>query len=235
MKKIFLLLLPILLISCSKSKEIKSAQGGIDIISNIYFNASQGLEDSKQFHISKINYIGDDIVELVPNVEIAEVIDSVYYIRDTTFYRAGTVEESKHFIFKYHQMVGDPESIYKKNYGAVWLNTPIFDYDKRKNIADTILYDNKVYKRFEINTKENYTVFYIYQTDTILPYSLNKIAEKDYKGRIERIDSYDKTKDLFSTMWLIARKTVDLDAKKIFEYNTYIDGELEKRKKEKKY
>lgn len=234
MKKIVLLLFPILLLSCNKSKEIKSAQGGIDIISNIYFNASQGLEDSKQFHISKINYVGEDIVELVPNIEIAEVIDSVYYIRDTTFYRAGTLDESKHFIFREHQMAGDPESIYKKNYGAVWLNTEIFDYNKRKNIADTILYENKVYKRFAINNKENYTVFYIYQTDTILPYSLNKIAEKDYKGRIERIDSYDKTKDLFSTMWLISRKTVDVEAKKIFDYNTFIENEFTKRKQEKK-
>ena len=234
MKNIFLLLLPIILLSCNKSGEIKSAQGGIDIISNIYFNASQGLEDSKQFHISKINYIGEDIVELVPNVEIPEVIDSVYYINNENFYRAGTVDESKHFIFKEHKMVGNPESLYKKDYGAVWLNTPIFDYEKRKNIADTILYDNKVYKRFEINTKENYTVFYIHPTDTILPYSLNRIAEKDYKGRIERIDSYDKTKDLFSTMWLIPRKEVDVEAKKMFEYNSFINEEFEKKKKESK-
>ncbi|WP_346986137.1 hypothetical protein [Chryseobacterium sp. POE27] len=37
-----------------------------------------------------------------------------------------------------------------------------------------------------------YTRFYIYPTDTILPYSIYKHAEKDYHGRLERIDSYNK-------------------------------------------
>lgn len=32
-------------------KEIKSKQGGIDLISNIYINASKNLEDTQSFHI----------------------------------------------------------------------------------------------------------------------------------------------------------------------------------------
>lgn len=236
MKNILLLLLSLLMFSCNqKDKLIKSEKGAIDIISNIYFDASKGLENNKQFHISKINYIGDDIVEIVPNIEIPDFTDSIYYIKDTLFYSAGMAEEAKTFIFKEHQLVGDPKSIYDKKHGAVWVNIPIFDYEKRKDIADTTLYSNKHYKRFEINTEDNYSVFYIHPTDTIIPYSLNPLAEKEYKGRIERIDSYDKKRDLFSTMWLIPRKNLDKLAQDIFDYNAYIQEQYEQKKKEKKY
>lgn len=230
MKNIFMSFVAITLLSCNKDNTIKSPKGGIDVITNVYFNASKGLEDTKQFHVSKINYLGDDIVELVPNIEFPEIIDSVYYIKENTFYRVGTPEESKSLIFREFEMTAKKEDLLKKNYGAVWLNIPIFDYEKRTDIADTTLYNNKHYKRFQINTKENYTVFYVHLTDTILPYSLNRQAEKDYKGRIERIDSYDKTKDLFATMWLIPRKSMDDEAKEIFEYNTYIEAEFQTKK-----
>lgn len=236
MKNLLLFILPLFLLSCTKKEKlIKSERGAIDIISNIYFDASKGLEDNKQFHISKINYIGDDIIELVPDIYVPEFIDSVFYIKDTTYYEAGILEEAKTFIFKEHQLAGEPKNVFKKKYGAVWVNIPIFDYDKRKDIADTTLYENKHYKRFEINTADNYTVFYIHPTDTIMPYSLNRIAEKDYKGRIERIDSYDKKRDLFSTMWLITRKELDKEAQDIFDYNAYIQEQFDKKKKEKNY
>lgn len=219
MRKIILLLfvMPLFLISCDKT--IKSEKGAIDIISNVYFNASKGLTDHKQFYISKINYVNDDIIELVPNIQAPEFIDSVYYIKDTLFYQPKAFEEAKSIIFKEEQVRGSPKSIYKKRFGAVWVNIPIFDYEKRKDIADTVLYNNKSYKRFEINTPDNYSVYYVHPTDTIIPYSLNPIADKAYKGRLERIDSYDKKKDLFSTIWLIHRQQMDKEAVDIFQFN----------------
>ena len=51
-KSIFILsILTIFLISCHK--EIKSEKGGIDIISNVYFDASKGLNKMQNFHVSK--------------------------------------------------------------------------------------------------------------------------------------------------------------------------------------
>ncbi|RYX80398.1 hypothetical protein EON73_05455, partial [bacterium] len=199
-KNILLFILPLFFMSCDKP--IKSEKGAVDIISNIYFNASKGLGDHKQFYISKINYLGDDIIELVPNIQAPELIDSVFYITDNVFFKPHTYEDAKSIIFTEEQFSGSAKSIYKKKFGAVWVNIPIFDYDKRKDIADTILYNNKkTYKRFEINTPENYSVYYLHPTDTIIPYSLNPIADKAYNSRLERIDSYDKKKDLFSTIW----------------------------------
>lgn len=226
-KNILLFVIPLFLTSCDKS--IKSEKGAVDIISNIYFHASKGLEDHKQFHISKINYFNDDIIELVPNIQEPELIDSVFYIRDSVFYKPYDYENARSIIFKEEQVTGSPKSIYKKRFGAVWVNIPIFDYDKRKDIADTILYDNKKnYKRFEINTPENYSVYYVHPTDTIMPYSLNPIADKAYKGRLERIDSYDKKKDLFSTIWLVPRNQMDKEALDIFAFNNDLESKVKK-------
>jgi hypothetical protein len=81
----------------------------------------------------------------------------------------------------------------------------------------------KQYKRFEINSPWNYTSFYVYPTDTILPYSLYKHAEKDYHGRLERIDSYNKRTDIFVTLQLITRKDWDPEAKELFEFNQFVN------------
>ncbi len=218
----FLMLL--LFVSCEKDRKIRSEKGGIDILTNIYYNASKGLEDHQQIMISKINYENSDIVELVPNIQIPEMIDSVYYIRDSVYFNAGNLMDAKSLVFKEKQQNEIPKDLFKKKFGAVWVNIPIFDYDKRKNLTDTILYGKKEFRRFQIATKENYSIFYIAKTDTILPYSLNLIADRDYSGRLERIDSYDKKRDLFSTVIFLPRKYWDKEAAEIFEYNKEISN-----------
>lgn len=63
---------------------------------------------------------------------------------------------------------------------------------------------------------------YIYQTDTILPYSFYKHTENDYEGRLERIDSYNKEDDIFVTLQLLPRKRWDDSAKELFEFNHFV-------------
>ena len=74
MKKFLMLpffLLLFVLNSCHK--EIKSEKGGIDIISNVYFDASKGLNKMQNFHISRLNYQNDSLIELVPDLEFPEM------------------------------------------------------------------------------------------------------------------------------------------------------------------
>lgn len=96
------------------------------------------------------------------------------------------------------------------------------------------MYNRKAFKRFQIASKENFSIFYINKTDTILPYSLNPIADRDYGGRLERIDSYDKKKDLFTTVILLPRKNLDKEAEEIFEYNHVVDRIYGKTSKNEK-
>ncbi|BFO65416.1 hypothetical protein KCF3NO3_13990 [Chryseobacterium sp. KCF3-3] len=223
-----------LFVSCNKDSKIRSEKGGIDVITNIYYNASKGLDDHQQIIISKINYWDSDIIELVPNIHLPEITDRVYYIRDSVYFDVGNKMEGKVLVFKEKQLSDIRKNLFNKKSGAVWINIPIYGYENKKNLTDTILYNRKAFKRFQIASKENFSIFYINKTDTILPYSLNPIADRDYGGRLERIDSYDKKRDLFTTVILLPRKNLDKEAEEIFEYNYVVDRIYGKNQKNEK-
>lgn len=200
-------------------KEIKSEKGGIDIISNVYFDASKGLNKMQNFHLSKMNYSGDQLLELAPDLAFPEINKQLYYIKDSLCYSVGA--ESGNIILSDISAKQKPLLIWNKKEGAIFSKEWIPNYRNRRDLSDTILF-NKKYKRFEINSPWNYSRFYIYPSDTILPYSLYKHTEKDYNGRLERIDSYNKKNDIFVTLQLIPRKNWDSEAKEIFEFNHFV-------------
>ncbi|QBO59524.1 hypothetical protein [Chryseobacterium salivictor] len=221
MKKLLLLSnLCFLFVISSCNKEIKSEKGGIDVISNVYFDASMGLDKMKNFHLSKLNYSGDTLVELVPNLTFPEITKNIYYIKDSLCYELG-VENSKGIVLSEISKNQKPLLLEKKKEGALFSKDLIPNYKNRRNLTDTVLFDKK-YKRFEVNSPWSYTRFYIYETDTILPYSLYKHTEKDYRGRLERLDSYNKKNDVFVTLQLMPRKKWDDEAKEIFEFNHFV-------------
>lgn len=209
-------LLLFVLNSCHK--EIKAENGGIDIISNVYFDASKGLNKMQTFHISRLNYQNDSLIELVSDKEFSEIITDTYFIKDTVYYNLNNNTSS---VFSEIQKQQKPTSVYAKTVGAVFTKATLLNYRNRRKLNDTILFKKK-YKRFEINSPWNYTRYYIYPTDTILPYSIYKEVGKDYNGRIERIDSYDKKNDIFVSLQLISRKNWDDTAKEIFEFNHFV-------------
>lgn len=230
---LLLIILSLLLQSCNKPKEVRSPEGSIDVITNVYFNASKNLDDYKQFYIAKINYRDSDIVEFTPNLQFPEIIDSVYYIKDSTYFSVGNVDDAKSLLFSEKQYTEAPKPVSSKMLGAKWINIPIYHYEKRKDISDTTLYNSRSFSRFEISTEDNYAIYYVHKNDTILPYSLNPMADRDYKGRIERIDSYDKVKDIFTSIVLIPRAKIDDDALGIFQYNAEIETKFQNAKNER--
>ena len=216
-KSIFILsILTVFLISCHK--EIKAEKGGIDLISNVYFDASKGLNKMQNFHISRLNYQNDSIIELVPDLSFPEMTTATYFIKDSVFY---DLNNNTSTVLSEIQKKQKPTLVYAKTIGAVFTKTQLLNYRNRRKLSDTVLF-KKNYKRFEINSPWNYTRYYIYPTDTILPYSLYKEVGNDCHGRIERIDSYDKKKDIFVTLQLIPRKNWDDTAKEIFEFNHFV-------------
>ncbi len=205
--------------SCHNGKKIPSEKGGIDLISNVYFDASKGLDKVQSFHVSKINYSGDTIIELIPDFTFPEINQKIHYIHDTLYYALDMQNSS--VVLSEISKKQNPLSLWNKKEGAIFSNEEIPNYRRRINLPDTVLFQKK-YKRFEINSPWSYTRFYIYQTDTILPYSLYKHAENDYEGRVERIDSYNKEDDVFVTLQLLPRKSWDDTAKELFEFNHFV-------------
>ncbi|AZB22076.1 hypothetical protein EG338_08360 [Kaistella haifensis] len=220
LKTLFLLcLLAILPYSCRK--EIKSEKGGIDLISNVYFDASKGLEQMQSFHLSKLNYSGNQIIEFVPDHSFPEINTQTYFMQDSLFYPVENDNES--IILSEVAKTQKPQLVWNKKEGAIFSKEQILNYRNRRKLSDTVLF-NKKYKRFEINSPWNYTRFYIYPTDTILPYSIYRHAEKDYGGRLERIDSYNKKTDIFVSLQLLPRKNWDDAAKEIFDFNHFVNS-----------
>ena len=221
MKKLIILpclFLLLALISCHK--EIKSEKGGIDVFSNVYFDVSKNLNNIQSFHLSSLNYSRDSIIERIPDADAPEITQQIYFIKDSLCYTIENENPGK-IILSDVIKKQKPLSVEEKKRGTLFSQEKIPNYRNRKNLSDTVLFKKK-YKRFEINSPWMYTRFYIYPTDTILPYSIYKHAEKDYHGRLERIDSYNKKTDIFVTLQLISRKNWDSEAKEIFEFNHFI-------------
>lgn len=216
-KLIFLLTIFFGLSSCHK--EIRSKEGGIDLITNVYFEASKGLDQMRSFHISKISYSGDQLIESVPDRTFPEINKQLYFINDSVCYPLGS--ENKTIIFSEIFLKQKPLSVKDKKEGAVFSDEWIPNYRNRRKLPDTVLF-GKQYKRFEINSPWNYTRYYIFPTDTILPYALYRHVEKDYHGRLERIDSYNKKNDIFVTLQLIPRKSWDDTARELFKFNHFV-------------
>ena len=215
------MLLIFLFISSSCHNEIKSEKGGIDLISNVYFDASKGLEQMQSFHLSKLNYLGNQIIEFVPDHSFPEINMQTYFMQDSLFYPVENDNES--IILSEVAKTQKPQLVWNKKEGAIFSKEQILNYRNRRKLSDTVLF-NKKYKRFEINSPWNYTRFYIYPTDTILPYSIYRHAEKDYGGRLERIDSYNKKTDIFVSLQLLPRKNWDYAAKEIFDFNHFVNS-----------
>ena len=180
-------------------------KGGNDIVSNIKFNANKGLDDMKSVVISKLNYKGDTLVELVPYVDEPELTEKIFIITDSLAFDI-TDKNPQQFIFSTLSNVSSIPK-HKKEQGAVFKSQHLLNFDYRKDLNDTILF-KKEYKRFRIITPENYTTYYVHPTDTLLPYTLYKKEGDKYGGRIERIDLYNKLNDVFISLQLLPRKFI---------------------------
>lgn len=216
MKNQILILLGFSLLTSCKEK-IKADRGGIDIISNVYIDASKNLENRKTFLVSRLNFSNDTILETVPEPALPEITRQRFLIMDSACYE---IRSSKEQLVSEIIKTGAALSVSKKNSGAIFSNEKIQNYRNRRSLSDTVLFGKK-YKRFEVNSPWNYTRFYVFPTDTILPYRIYQHAEEDYSGRIERIDSYNKKQDIFVSMQLIPRKKWDDEAASFFEFNRF--------------
>lgn len=123
--------------SCKKN--IKSEKGGIDLISNVYFDASKGLDQMQSFHLSKMNYSENQFIELVPDHTFSEVNKQIYFIEDSICYPIGA--SGSNVILKDISKRQISQSVWEKKEGAVFSKDWIPNYRNRRNLSDTILFN----------------------------------------------------------------------------------------------
>lgn len=186
-------------------KQAQKNVGTIEINAMVYVDADKGISDIYPLNISKIHYMGKLMLEEVTENDTIKycLFNNTY----TTDYIPNLNELSKL----------ENKALKTKKFGAIPLGNTIPNYNKKIIMNDTILNDIS-YKRFAVRSPNEYTVFYI-QNDLNLPYSFNKLAEKDYKGTITRIDSYKIKEDVFISLKMKAEKKIQ---KKYF--NTLTDN-----------
>lgn len=210
------------LVSCDK--KIKAEKGRIEIMTNVYHNASKSLDEVQSFQVSRINFVKDTLIEVIPFVDNPIMTEQINFIKDTVYYDLGSPTDSMLESISDVMKRDKPRSVFtEKTRGAVFSKDIIPNYGRRVKLSDTVMF-GKNYARFEINAPETYSRFYVNKTDTILPYEIYPHAGKDYKGRIERIDSYNKKEDTFITLQLLIKKDLDDEAVDVLKYNAYINS-----------
>ena len=127
MKNIILTFLSLTLLN-SCNKEIKSQKGAIDVISNIYVDASKNLDNTQSFLISRLNYSNDTIIELVPDPNNSVITKEINFIKDTVFYSLGEPAQTK--TISEVVTAQKPRSVYSmKDIGAVFTKDKIPNYE----------------------------------------------------------------------------------------------------------
>jgi hypothetical protein len=196
-KTLFLLLVSFVLFSCDN--RVKRNTGKISLEIFVYNQPSKNIYDAVRIPISKMYFKDDNFIEVLPNFENDNKQIPFAFISGDKFARFNNLNKIND-IQKFY-------SLAKKNFGVKFINDSIKNYSSKKILADTS-FNGYNYKRVAIATKEDYTVFYIHQTDTILPFSLSNQFDKDFHGILNRVDTYEIKKDRFTSLRMTISDTI---------------------------
>jgi hypothetical protein len=162
------------MLSCNGKHYMKA--GTISLMLYVYNDPDDNLYDSYEIPVSDLYFYGDRFIEKVPEMPGFVLISNGTYsvVRDLS-----NLDD-----------VVSNGSLINKSFGAAFVDTVFPNYTNRIDLADTV-FNGLSYKHVRIVTEEDYSIFYINETDTVLPYSLSKQFDVDYDGILSRIDSYN--------------------------------------------
>lgn len=196
MKHLFILLILPLFFACKD--KIKEA-GHIQIEAVVYNDPTGDLYDSQLVEISDLYFIGSYFVEKITYQNDSLGIPKFAYIKQGKFTKGNSLEELQNNIFF--------QEVSEKKFGALFQPPAVPNYSKREAMPDTA-FNGYNYKRMKIVNDSAFAVFYIHQTDTLIPFSLAPQVDKEYKGVLNRIDTYDKINDRFVSLRMTVTDTI---------------------------
>lgn len=198
--QIFLLLgMVVMLTACQQRKVMKAGQIHMELV--VYNDPAGNLYDSFQLPISTLYFAGTVFLEQVPQLSAEVKLPAYALIKNQTYTPLNRLSDLEHLVESY--------PLDQKNFGAVFINQEVTAYANHGQLSDTTL-NGQYLQRFEIITPEEYSVFYLHPTDTVLPYSLCRQFETDYSGIITRIDTYQRKQDRFLSLRMRYREGIPL-------------------------
>ncbi|MBW8323698.1 MAG: hypothetical protein K0M50_02935 [Prolixibacteraceae bacterium] len=174
--------------SCRSKHRMKAGKIDLEVI--VYHDPGGDLNNSNKLPVSTIYFLDNEIFEKVPILDSLS-IPLIYYIKDKNFYQTNTENYE----------LSKPLPLSQKKTGAMFIEKQVPEFETRVNMNDTTM-NGVFFKRAKIVTPSEYSVFYIHPCDSIIPYSLSKEFDKEYKGILKRIDTYDRVNDRFISLRL---------------------------------
>lgn len=197
MKHGYIVFLSLLLLACDSKIRMKSGCIRLEVF--VYNDPGGNLSDSYRLPLSTLYFLDSEFIEQLPEMSDTAGFPPFAYIREGMFAPLNGLTENKEPL--------DFHPLSKKNFGAVFVNMPVPNYANRVELPDTS-FNGYNYRRIRITSKEDYSVFYIHQTDSILPFSLAPQVETDYGGILNRIDTYEVTNDRFISLRMHVSKGI---------------------------
>ncbi len=189
MKHGYIVFLLVLLLGCDSKIRMKSGCIRLEVF--VYNDPGGNIHDSYRLPLSTLYFLGNEFIEQLPDMSDTTGFPPFAYIREGMFAPLNGLTENKEPL-NFHPLS-------KKNFGAVFVNIPVPNYENRVELPDTS-FNGYNYRRIRITSKEDYSVFYIHQTDSVLPFSLARQVEADYGGILNRIDTYEIINDRFISL-----------------------------------
>lgn len=196
---LFIITLTVILSGCEKKKRKTSGKISVDLF--VYNDPTGDIYNSFHIPISTLYFIKDEFIEELPiYADTALNHHPFVYIKKDGYAFMSSLSDKN-----------SPDLMFlplkEKNTGVKFIGDTIPHYKERVAMTDTA-FNGFNYKRVRIATKDAFTVFYIHQTDTILPFSLAPQFDKDYKGVLNRIDTYEIEANRFTSLRLSVSDTI---------------------------
>jgi len=192
-----LLGLVFVLSACQQHKILKTGQIQLELV--VYNDPGGNLYDSFKLPLSTLYFTGNVFLEQVPQLSPDLKLPSYALIQDQSYIPLKRLSDLHNRAEFY--------PLDQKNFGAAFISQEVPAYMNHRQLKDTVL-NGQYLRRFEITTPEEYSVFYLHPTDTVLPYSLCRQFETDYPGIVTRIDTYQRQQDRFLSLRMSYREGI---------------------------
>jgi len=176
---------------------VRKTSGRIDVRMLVYNDPENDPYDMFVIPVSTIYFARDCLLESVPEFGNGKG-------------KFVLVKGQKHAVFNDLNSISEVRPdipLRDKDLGVRFANDSVPGYEKREDLTDTLL-NGREYRRARIVTDSAYSVFYVHRTDTVLPYSLSSQFDKDYNGRLDRVDTYEKHGNRFTSLRMAVSDTV---------------------------
>jgi|SRR5699024_477016 len=202
-----------IMFSCKRrniEKTILVKKGTMEVVINNYLNAKTDKEFENLYSMNT-----SVVFDEKQKIEKIDGIDEFFYVLDNEY----TIIDNKEELFIASEAPFYPLS--EKQIGLTYQELG-FNEEELHEVTE-IEENNQKFKSITFKNDKEIKVVLIKPTDTIYSFSMSKELEKRYKGRITNIQIYNKSQDIFTSIYVNYSNKIDKSRKDIMDFNNYLN------------